>query len=225
MVFYDCFFAQMDMLKVHAAINLAYSEKEWSNFVQVTLKIIYSSVPCHASLFSSGCLEWDVHTLPLINMLTRPKINYGDPVDEWRGWFVKKFYSCIGGIWSDTQKFGYKVDCIGHRRFTDWEADVRVIGRSQWEMTSAKGPVIIYRVEGGFWGHHLIFRRTKRGISRHWEPKRGDHRKLCKDSEGGPPKFAWKMKTWWGGGVGSRESSNVIRRDHFSAVTFKGGIG
>lgn len=87
MVFYDCFFAQMDfMLKVHAVINLAHSEKEWSNFVQVTWKIIYSSLPCHASLLSSGCLEWDLHTLPLFNMLTRPKINYRDPVDEWRGW-------------------------------------------------------------------------------------------------------------------------------------------
>ena len=118
MVFYDCFFAQMDfMLKVHAVINLAHSEKEWSNFVQVTLKIIYSSLPCHASLLSSGCLERDVHTLPLFNKLTRPKINYGDPVDEWRGWFLKKFWSCIGGIWSDTQKFGHRVDCIGHRRF------------------------------------------------------------------------------------------------------------
>lgn len=79
--FMTAFLAQM--LKVHAAINLAYSEKEWSNFVQVTLKIIYSSLPCHASLLSNGCLEWDVHTLPLYNMLTRPKINYGDPVDEW----------------------------------------------------------------------------------------------------------------------------------------------
>ena len=28
-----------------------------------------------------------------------------------------------------------------------------------------------------------------------------------------------------GGGGGSRKSSNVIRGDHFSEVTFKGGIG
>ena len=40
---------------------------------------------------------------------------------------------------------------------------------------------------------------------------------------GGPLKFAWKMKTWRGGG--SRKSSNVIRGDHFSEVTFKSGIG
>ena len=36
------------------------------------------------------------------------------------------------------------------------------------------------------------------------------------------------MKTWvgrGGGGEGSRKSSNVIRGDHFSEVTFKGGIG
>ena len=32
-----------------------------------------------------------------------------------------------------------------------------------------KGPVIIYHLEGGvggFWGDHLIFRRTEGGISR-----------------------------------------------------------
>ena len=34
------------------------------------------------------------------------------------------------------------------------------------------------------------------------------------------------MKAWegGGGGGGSRESSKVIRGDHFSEVTFKGGI-
>ena len=45
-------------------------------------------------------------------------------------------------------------------------------------------------------GGHLIFGRTKGGISRNWEPNRGDCWKLWKDSEGGPLKFAWKMKTW-----------------------------
>ena len=68
-----------------------------------------------------------------------------------------------------------------------------------------------------FSGDHLIFRRTKGGISRNWEPKRGDHWKLSKDSEGGPVKFAWKMKIWAGG---SRKSSKVIRKDHFSEVTY-----
>ena len=34
-----------------------------------------------------------------------------------------------------------------------------------------------------------------------------------------PLKFAWKMKSWWGG---SRQLSNVIREGHFSEVTFKG---
>ena len=58
----------------------------------------------------------------------------------------------------------------------------------------------------GFWGDHLIFRRTKGGISRNWEPNRGDHWKLSKDLEGGPLKFAWKMKTWG--------KSNVVREDH-----------
>ena len=44
-----------------------------------------------------------------------------------------------------------------------------------------------------------------------------------KDSEGGPVKFAWKMKIWAGGG--SPKSSKVIRGDHFNEVTFKRGIG
>ena len=34
---------------------------------------------------------------------------------------------------------------------------------------------------GGGRGGHLIFRRTKGGISRNWEPKRGDHWKLWQD--------------------------------------------
>ena len=158
MVFYDCFFAQMDfMLKVHAAINLAYSEKEWSNFVQVTLKIIYSSLPCHVSLLSSGCLEWDVHTLPLFNILTRPKISYGDPIDEWRGWFLKKFWGWIGGIWSDTQKFGHKVDCIGHRRFKDWEADVRVLGRPHNIHLLVKSSLVERKARVLYWKKNLTF--------------------------------------------------------------------
>ena len=77
---------------------------------------------------------------------------------------------------------------------------------------------------GGFgWGGggHLIFKRTKWGISRNWETKSGEHWKLWKDSEGGPLKFAWKMKTRGG----SRKSSKVIREYHFSEVTFKEGIG
>lgn len=35
------------------------------------------------------------------------------------------------------------------------------------------------------------------------------------DSEGGPLKFAWRMKTWGGGGEW-RKLSNVIKGDHFS---------
>ena len=42
-----------------------------------------------------------------------------------------------------------------------------------------------------------------------------------KDSDWGPLKFAWKMKTLGGE---SRKSSNVIRGDHFGKVTVKGGI-
>ena len=52
-----------------------------------------------------------------------------------------------------------------------------------------------------------------------------------KDSERGPLTFAWKMKTCGvfvcggGEGVESRKSSIVISGDHFSEVTFEGGIG
>ena len=49
--------------------------------------------------------------------------------------------------------------------------------------------------EGFFWRGLLDFRRTKGG----------DHRKLWKDSEGGPLKFAWKMKT-----VGEGESHQML---------------
>ena len=89
------------------------------------------------------------------------------------------------------------------------------------------GPVIIYRLVGAgggrILGGSLDFRRTKGMISRNWEPKRGDHWKLWKDSKGGPLKFAWKMKAWGG----SRKPSKVIIwGDHFrSEVTFNGGIG
>ena len=49
--------------------------------------------------------------------------------------------------------------------------------------------------------------KTKGGINRNWEPKRGDNWKLWRDSEGGPLKFAWKMKTWGGG---DRESHQML---------------
>ena len=89
----------------------------------------------------------------------------------------------------------------------------------------SKGPIIIYRLEGdeGCWeGDHLIFRRTKQGGSVVTENskggitenfgriQRGDHSNL----------LTWKMKTWGA----SRKSSKVIGGDHFSEVTFKGGI-
>ena len=45
----------------------------------------------------------------------------------------------------------------------------------------------------GYKRDHTIFRRKKGGISRNWEPQRGYHWTLWKDSEGGPLKFAWKL--------------------------------
>ena len=74
-----------------------------------------------------------------------------------------------------------------------------------------------YLSPGGAGGWRILgritFRRTKGGISRNWEPKRGDQWKRWKDSDGGPLKLAWTMKTWWGGGEGrgSRKLSMVIR--------------
>ena len=73
----------------------------------------------------------------------------------------------------------------------------------RFPLTDGKGPVIIYRlaVGGGgggaedFWVDILIFGRTKGRNTRNWEPKGGDQWKLWKDTEGGPLKFAWKMKT------------------------------
>ena len=66
---------------------------------------------------------------------------------------------------------------------------------------------------GGFfwkgWGDHLIFRRTKEGISRNWEPKTGDHWKRWKDQ---------------GRGETARKSSNVIREITVSEVTLKRGM-
>ena len=66
---------------------------------------------------------------------------------------------------------------------------------------------------------HLIFRRTKGRSVVTENPKE----KIWKDSKGGPLKFAWKWRHGVGGG--SRKSSNVIRGDHFSEVTFTGGMG
>ena len=55
------------------------------------------------------------------------------------------------------------------------------------------------------------------------ENPKGGSLKTLDGLRGGTTKFVWKMKTWGGGE--SRKSSNVIRGDHFSEVTFKGGIG
>ena len=48
-----------------------------------------------------------------------------------------------------------------------------------------------------FRGDHLIFRRTKGGISRNWEPKiKGESLKTLEGFRRGTLKFAWKVKTW-----------------------------
>ena len=93
----------------------------------------------------------------------------------------------------------------------------RKLWSTGWEVDSHLGTGH-YLSPGGaedFMEDYLIFRKTKGGISRNWELKRGDRWKLWKDSEGVPLKVGWKMKTCGGG---SRKSSKVIRGDHFSEV-------
>ena len=40
-----------------------------------------------------------------------------------------------------------------------------------------------------------------------------------------PLKFAWKMKTYGGGGGGAPKATKIIKGGFFSEVTLKGGIG
>ena len=72
-------------------------------------------------------------------------------------------------------------------------------------------------------GDHLIFRRTKGGISRNWEPKRRDHWKLWKDhGTGGTAQICLENEDI---GWEDRDSHQMfIRGDHFSEVTLKGGV-
>ena len=79
------------------------------------------------------------------------------------------------------------------------------------------GPVIIYRLRWGgggedFRGDHLIFRRTKGGITEN----------LWKDSEG-TTQVCLENEDMWGGGIAKVIES--YRGDHFSEVTFKRRIG
>ena len=60
-------------------------------------------------------------------------------------------------------------------------------------------------------GNHLIFRISKGGVTENFGR-----------IQRGALEFAWKVKTCGGDG---EKSSNVIRGDQFSEVTFKGGIG
>ena len=92
-----------------------------------------------------------------------------------------------------------------------------------YSYVTAKGSVIIYRLGGegkDYRGDHMIFGREKGGISRNWEPKRGNRWKLWKDSEGGTTQICLENEDIWGGG--SPKSSKVIKGDLFSEVTLKG---
>ena len=75
-----------------------------------------------------------------------------------------------------------------------------------------------------FWGgggDHLIFRRPKAGISRNWEPKKGDHWKLWKDhGRGGTAQICLANEDI---GWEDREIHQMLLGgDHFSEVTVKG---
>ena len=65
-----------------------------------------------------------------------------------------------------------------------------------------------------FRGDHLIFRKTKGGITENVGRIQRGATQICLENE--------DME---GGGGGLRKSSTVIRGNHFSEVTFKGGIG
>ena len=62
-------------------------------------------------------------------------------------------------------------------------------------------PVIIHRLAGGG-GDHLIFERTKGGSVLTENPKGGIAENFGRSQRGKPLKFAWKMKTCGGGGIG-----------------------
>ena len=67
----------------------------------------------------------------------------------------------------------------------------------------------------------MIFKENKRGDQSQLRTQKGEiFEKFKRIQRGRALKFAGKMKTWVGG---SRKSSNVLRGDHFSEVTFKGG--
>ena len=97
-----------------------------------------------------------------------------------------------------------------------------------------KGTVIIYRLGGGGAGILGVITwfegEQKGGSAENWEPvwwapaenQKGEVAENFGRIQGGPLKFAWKMKTWGGG---SRKTSNVIGGDPFTEVKFKEGIG
>ena len=89
----------------------------------------------------------------------------------------------------------------------------RPIRKGWWGWETFKDQsTVIYHLGGGrvedFRGVHLIFERTKGGISRNWEPKRGITENFGKDSEGGPLNLLgkWRHGGGGGGGGGSRKS-------------------
>ena len=69
----------------------------------------------------------------------------------------------------------------------------------------------------------MIFRRTKGGSVVTENPKGGSLKNL-EGFRGGTTQICLENEDIGGGG-GLRKSSNVIRGNHFSEVTFKGRIG
>ena len=60
---------------------------------------------------------------------------------------------------------------------------------------------------GGFWGDHLIFRRTKGGISRNCRTQKGGSLKTLEGCRGRTTRISFENEDMGG----SRKSSNVVR--------------
>ena len=93
----------------------------------------------------------------------------------------------------------------------------------------SRGPVIIYHLMGwGGGGQRILggitwFLGEQKGGSVITENPKGGSLKTSEEFRGGTTQICLENEDMGGGG--SRKSSNVIRRDHFSEVTLKGGIG
>ena len=78
---------------------------------------------------------------------------------------------------------------------------------SPWSPTLGDRSLFIAWGSGGYWGNHLIFRTTKGGVSRNWEPKRRDSWCFGRIQRGDHSNFLGK---WRHGRGGDRESHQML---------------